>query len=103
VPNQGRAVAARFAKEYPVVLLARSPESYQDAVDAISTAGGKAIGISTDAADVKSIDAAFEAIKKEFPDHKLAAAVYNVGPRIQRVPFLEATIEDFDNSISGNA
>ncbi|KAI1083743.1 NAD(P)-binding protein [Whalleya microplaca] len=102
-PGTGRAVAIRFSKAYPVVLLTRSPESYQDTVAEINKAGGKAIGISADASDVKSIDAAFETIKKELPGLKLAAAVYNVGGGYVRKPFLEQTVDNFDAALNNNA
>ena len=100
----GRSVALKFAKEsYPVVLLARKPESYNSIVDEINASGGKAIGISTDTADRKSVDSAFEQIKKEFPEQKLAAAVFNVGAGMSRKPFLEQTPEDLLGSLKGNA
>jgi NADP-dependent 3-hydroxy acid dehydrogenase YdfG len=62
----GASVARRFAKAYPVVLLARSPESYNDLVKEINGSGGKAIGISTDISDAKSVANAEAEIKKEF-------------------------------------
>ncbi|KAJ2966499.1 hypothetical protein NUW58_g10646 [Xylaria curta] len=73
----GGAVASRFSKEYPVVLLARTPATYESSVKAINEAGGKAIGVNANAGDRASLDAAFETIAKELPDHKLAAAIYN--------------------------
>ncbi|KAI1418281.1 NAD(P)-binding protein [Hypoxylon sp. FL1857] len=102
-PGTGRACAIRFSKAYPVVLLTRKPESYQDTVAEINKAGGKAIGISADTSDVKSLDSAFETIAKELPGYKLAAAIYNVGAGFQRKPFLELSVEDFDGAIAGNA
>ncbi|KAK8093740.1 hypothetical protein PG997_000425 [Apiospora hydei] len=99
----GSAAARRFAKSYPVVLMARSPASYQDAVDAINAAGGQAVGVSADAADEGSLKAAFARIRDELlPGHQLAAAVYNVGANFKRAPFLEATVEDLDGSLGGN-
>jgi NAD(P)-dependent dehydrogenase (short-subunit alcohol dehydrogenase family) len=71
----GRSVALRFARSYPVVLLARKPESYNDIVSEIKKQGGEAIGISADTSDPQSVNSAFEAIKKELPDKKLAAAI----------------------------
>lgn len=71
----GRSVALKFGKTYPVALLARRPESYNDIVAEINQAGGQAIGISTDTSDSKSVHSAFAAIKKEFPNRKLAAAI----------------------------
>ena len=65
-PGTGAAVARKFAATYPVVLLSRSPENYNDLVKEINSKGGKAIGISTDVADAKSVQNAADAIKKEF-------------------------------------
>ncbi|KAE9971614.1 hypothetical protein EG328_005486 [Venturia inaequalis] len=92
----GAAVARRFAKAYPVVLLARTPESYTDLAKEINGSGGKAIGISTDVSDAKSVDNALKEIKKEFgEDVKAAAAIFNASGRFVRKPFLELTEEEF--------
>ncbi|KAK8129652.1 short chain dehydrogenase [Apiospora kogelbergensis] len=100
----GSAAARRFAKSYPVVLMARSPASYQDTVDGINASGGQAVGVNADAADPASLKSAFDRIRDELlPGHRLAAAVYNVGANFKRAPFLEAKVEDFDGSIAGNA
>ncbi|KAI1127576.1 NAD(P)-binding protein [Nemania abortiva] len=99
----GRAVALRFAKAYPVVLMARRPESYQDTVSEITKAGGKAVGVSADVADDSSMGSAFDAIKKELPGFKLAAAVYNVSSGYMIKPFLELKPKDLDDSLSGSA
>jgi NAD(P)-dependent dehydrogenase (short-subunit alcohol dehydrogenase family) len=99
----GRAVALRFAKAYPVVVLARTPKSYQDTVTEINNSGGKAVGISADVSNVKSLDTAFESIAKELPGLKLAAAMYNVSAGFAIKPFLETKVEDFDASMDGNA
>jgi NAD(P)-dependent dehydrogenase (short-subunit alcohol dehydrogenase family) len=103
-PGTGRSVAIRFSEDYPIVLLARRPESYNDVVAEINKAGGKAIGITADATDETSLKSAFETIKKEFPNLKLAATIYNVRPnsRPSRKPFLELTQEDLDISLNGN-
>lgn len=69
----GAAVARKFAASYPVVLLARTPESYESLVKEINSSGGKAIGISTDVADAASISNAAEQIKKEFGSDVKAA------------------------------
>jgi len=71
----GRSVALRFAKAYPVALLARKPESYNDIVDEIKQQGGEAIGISTDTGGTNSVKAAFETISREFAGKNLAAAI----------------------------
>jgi NAD(P)-dependent dehydrogenase (short-subunit alcohol dehydrogenase family) len=122
----GRSVALRFAKAYPVALLARRPESYNDIVEEIKKAGGQAIGVSADTSDEASVKAAFESIKKEFAGKKLAAAVcmclnpfsvyglidldkvadlatVNVGAGFAVKPFLELKAEDLANSLNGNA
>lgn len=87
-----------------MVVLARKPESYQDTVKEINRAGGNAYGVSADAADVQSMDAAFETIKRELPDHKLAVAVYNVGGGgLKLAPFMKLKAEDLDTSLANNA
>jgi NAD(P)-dependent dehydrogenase (short-subunit alcohol dehydrogenase family) len=98
----GRSVALRFAKAYPVVLLARKPESYNDIVDEIKKSGGQAIGISADTADAKSIASAFDTIKKELPDRKLAAAIFNVSGGFAIKPFLEVSPEELNVSLQAN-
>ena len=103
-PGTGRSVALKFSEQYPVVLLARHPESYDDVVAQINKAGGKAIGFPTDATDESSLASAFEKIKTEFGNLQLAAAIYNVRPnsRPSRKPFLELKLEDLDRSLEGN-
>ncbi|KIW25894.1 uncharacterized protein PV07_09030 [Cladophialophora immunda] len=103
-PGTGRSVALRFAESYPVVLLSRQPESYKDVVAQINNAGGKAIGISTDATDQSSLNSALESVKKEFADLQLVAAIYNVRPNVRgsRKPFLELNLGDLDASLNGN-
>ncbi|KAI0515056.1 hypothetical protein F5B22DRAFT_199841 [Xylaria bambusicola] len=98
----GGSVAARFAKEYPVVLLARTAATYEGSVKAINEAGGKAIGINADATDRASLDAAFEAIAKELPDHKLAAAIYNASAGLKPTPFVEIDPQVLEGSIDVN-
>ena len=103
-PGTGRSVAIRFSEAYPVVLVARRPESYNDVVAQINKAGGKAIGITADATDASSLASAFESIKNEFQDLQLVAAIYNVRPnsRPSRKPFLELSLEDLDTSLNSN-
>lgn len=85
----GRSVALKFAKAYPVALLARNPANYEDIVKEINSAGGKAIGISTDVSDPSAVKSAFQQIEKDFAGLKLAAAIYNVGGKFIRKPFLD--------------
>ncbi|KKY37347.1 putative short chain dehydrogenase [Diaporthe ampelina] len=99
----GGAVAKRFAKAYPVVLLARREESFKDLVAEINGSGGRAIGIPADATDAASVKSAFDTIKNELPGLNLAAAVYNVSAGFGIKPFLEFKLEDLDSSLKGNA
>lgn len=117
-PGTGRSVALKFAKTYPVALLARSPSSYADIVAEITQSGGQAIGISTDTADPASVKAAFDKIHAEYPDKKLAAAVCpspfphkptlhpnpppvdNVGAGFAVKPFLDLSLSDLSASLS---
>ncbi|KIX97414.1 uncharacterized protein Z520_06866 [Fonsecaea multimorphosa CBS 102226] len=103
-PATGRSVALKFGESYPVVLLSRRPESYEDVVAQINKTGGKAIGISADVTDESSLAAALESIKKEFAGLQLVAAVYNVRPNLRpsRKPFLELSLKDLDTSLNGN-
>jgi NAD(P)-dependent dehydrogenase (short-subunit alcohol dehydrogenase family) len=74
----GRSLALRFAKAYPVVLLARSPSSYADIVSEIKQQGGEALGVSADTSDAAAIASAFETIRAEMEGGRglgLAAAV----------------------------
>ena len=102
-PGTGRSVALRFAREYPVVLLARRPESYEDVVKEVESAGGRALGIRTDTSDPASVKAAFAKIKEELPDQKLAAAVFNASAGFAIKPFLELELKDLQDALRGNA
>ncbi|KAH8731119.1 hypothetical protein GQ44DRAFT_376807 [Phaeosphaeriaceae sp. PMI808] len=100
----GASVARKFAKAYPVVLLARKPESYESLANEINSSGGKAIGISTDVSDASSLTAAVQAIKKEFGnDVGAAAAIFNASGGFLRKPFLEVPPEVFAQSIAISA
>jgi enoyl-[acyl-carrier-protein] reductase (NADH) len=85
-----------------VALLARNPANYEPVVREIEAAGGKAIGISTDIADGKSVANAFEKIKAEMKGAQLAAAIFNVGGKFVRKPFLELTEDDFMAGMEAN-
>ncbi|EXJ84598.1 7-alpha-hydroxysteroid dehydrogenase [Capronia epimyces CBS 606.96] len=101
-PGTGASVARRFAQDYSVALLARKPANFDPVVAEINAAGGKAIGISTDCSDGKSVKAAFEQLKKEIGGGTLAAAIYNVGGRFIRKPFLELSEEEFESGWEAN-
>lgn len=96
----GRAVALRFAQSYSVVVLARSTSSHAPIVNDIKAAGGNALGLTADASDPAAVDAAFKSIAKEWPDSKLAAAVYNANAGFAFKPFLELSEDDLDTSLN---
>lgn len=97
-PGTGAACARRFAKSYPVVLLARSPENYEGLAEEINKSGGKAIGISTDVSSEESVKAAFKKIEEEHKGATCAAAIFNASGRFARQPFLETKLDDFSAS-----
>jgi len=96
----GSSLARRFAKEYPVALLSRTPSSYETLVQEINESGGKAIGISTDTSSEESIKSAFEIIAKEYNDAPCAAAIYNASGGFSRSPFLDARSTDLANALA---
>ena len=87
-PGTGRSVALKFAKTYPVALLARKPESYNDIVAEITRSGGQAIGIPTDITDAASVKSAFDKIHAEYPNKKLAAAICTTTPKPRHPPIM---------------
>ncbi|KAF1989253.1 NAD(P)-binding protein [Aulographum hederae CBS 113979] len=95
-PGTGASIARRFAQTYPVVLLARTPASYEDLVKEINGSGGKAVGISTDVSDGGSVGRAMERVRGEFGEGVgVAAAIFNASGSFVRKPFLEMTEEEF--------
>jgi len=105
-PGTGAAVARKFGATYPVVLLARNPDSYDFLVKEINDKGGKAVGISTDVSNSQSVKDAVGKIKSEFGGNVgAAAAIFNASGAFARKPFLELTEKEFcagiDVSIKG--
>ncbi|KAI9769206.1 MAG: hypothetical protein M1840_004335 [Geoglossum simile] len=98
----GASVARRFAQAYPVALLARNPANYSSLVAEINSAGGTAIGISADVTDGESVRKAIGEIEQEFSGGSLAAAVYNVGGKFVKKPFLEMGVEEFRAGYDAN-
>jgi NAD(P)-dependent dehydrogenase (short-subunit alcohol dehydrogenase family) len=92
----------KFAKAYPVVLLARNPANYEELVKEIKASGGQAVGFPTDVASQSSVKDAFAQIKNEFGGKKLAAAVFNVGGSFVRKPFLELSPEEYEIGYNAN-
>jgi NAD(P)-dependent dehydrogenase (short-subunit alcohol dehydrogenase family) len=62
--DAGRSVALKFAKSYAVALLARNPANYESIVKEINSAGGHAIGISTDVSSESAVKNAFAEITR---------------------------------------
>lgn len=85
-----------------MALLARNSSNYEPLVKEIESAGGRAIGVSTDVADPASVKKAFEKLETEMGNAKLAAAVFNVGGAFIRKPFLELSVEEFMAGIEAN-
>jgi NAD(P)-dependent dehydrogenase (short-subunit alcohol dehydrogenase family) len=103
-PGTGASVARKFAKTYPVVLLARKPENFESLAKEINASGGKALGISTDVSDVASLKNAVDSIKEEFgQDVAAAAAIFNASGGFLRKPFLEIEPEVFQQSLDVSA
>lgn len=61
----GSAIAHKFASQYPVICLARNPESYEEVVSEINKSGGNAIGVKTDLSSAKSVKSSFDRLEKE--------------------------------------
>ncbi|OAL43673.1 NAD(P)-binding protein [Pyrenochaeta sp. DS3sAY3a] len=100
----GASIARKFAATYPVILLARKPDSYEALEREINDSGGKAVGISADVSDSASIKNAVDAIKKEFGDDVgAAAAIFNASSGFVRKPFLELSEDVFSKAIDVTA
>lgn len=103
-PGTGASVVRKFAKVYPVVLLARKPQNFEDLAKEINVSGGKAIGISTDVSNPASLQNALDIIKKEFGDDVgAAAAIFNASGGFLRKPFLETPADVFTQSLAVSA
>lgn len=102
VAPRGAFVARKFAQTYPVAVLARKPANYEPVIRDIEAAGGKAIGISTDVSDARSVTGAFERLLKEMDGAQLAAAIFNVGGSFIKKPFLELSEEEFMAGVDAN-
>ncbi|KAI4154513.1 MAG: hypothetical protein LQ340_001650 [Diploschistes diacapsis] len=97
-PGTGSSIARKFAKKYAVVLLARTPASYEAVANEIESDGGQALGIPTDVSRESDVSAAFDTIHALGPNGTkpvVAAAVMNGVGGFVRKPFLELTTEEF--------
>ncbi|KAF3936153.1 hypothetical protein ABW19_dt0201823 [Dactylella cylindrospora] len=102
-PGTGTAIAKKFASLYNVVLLARSPSSYETAANEINSSGGSALGLPVDVLDEASVSNVFKTVDEKFPGQPVAAVIYNVGGKFVRKPFLEQTLENFKTGLEGSA
>lgn len=84
--------------------MARNPANYESLVEEIQKKGGWAEGISTDVSDAGSVQRAFEEVERIAggKEGRVAAAVFNVGGRFIRKPFLELTQEEFEAGWDAN-
>ncbi|KAB8258668.1 NAD(P)-binding protein [Aspergillus pseudonomiae] len=97
-PGTGASIARRFAKAYPVVLLARSQASLDPLVQDINQDGGCAIGIPSDVTNAGSLNSTLKQIEQRFgSDLTVSAAVFNVASKFTRAPFLDSGAEFLDS------
>ena len=97
----GAAIAKRLAADGASVAITytKGAEAAASVVDAIKSAGGKAVAIQADAADAKAVKAAVEKTVATFG--RLDVLVNNAGTAIPK-PFEEATLEEIDRVIAIN-
>lgn len=75
-PGTGAAVARKFAEAYPVVVLARSAETYSALVSEINEKGGLSFGVPTDVSNADSVKNAFQTIDERFgKDSSIAVSI----------------------------
>lgn len=102
-PGTGAALARAFAKTHTAVaLLARNKDKLDSLVSEIQQAGGEASPFSCDVTERASVEAAFEAIRAQFPQHACTAAVFNANSPLNRAPFLELKEEDLRPNVELN-
>jgi len=99
--NIGRAVVELFASEGANVVVngAKDQKKVEDTVDAIRSAGGRAIGLMADVSDSAQVDELVAKTKEAFGPVDIA--VSNVGVR-HRMPFESITDEDWHRVLSTN-
>lgn len=95
----GAAVARRFAKQYPVALLARSPDFSRNLAAEIEAEGGTAVSYKVDVADEEDMARVFGEITQRFGT-TCAAAIFNASSRPFPKPFLWQTQGDVDHALN---
>ena len=94
-PGLGAALARRFAAEYAVALLARTPELLASVAAEIEAHGGRALQVPTNVAAGAEIEAAFATIRRELGEPEVL--LYNAAMR----PFgrlMETKPSTFENT-----
>src|SRR6202000_1708900 len=91
----GAAIAKRLASDGATVAItyAKDAKAASAVVDAIESAGGKALAIQAEATDADAVTAAVETAAKTFG--RLDILVNNAGTAIPK-PFEETTLEEMD-------
>jgi len=97
----GRAVALTLARaNYTVVLAGRRREALDSAVGEAEAAGGRAIAVTTDVTDPKSVEELFETARKSFG--RLDLLFNNAGTFTPAVPIEEITVEQWQAIVGTN-
>ena len=97
----GRAVALTLARgDYTVVLAGRRREALDSAVREAEAAGGRAVAVTTDVADPKSVEGLFETTRKRFG--RLDLLFNNAGTFTPAVPIEEITAEQWQAIVATN-
>jgi len=98
----GAASAEVFAKAgYRVALIARNADHLKKTAENIKAIGGDAAPFPIKAYTHGDLHAAFDAIKKHWPDEEIRVAVWNAGHGVWK-NFLELTPEDVQSSVDTN-
>lgn len=95
----GGSAAKKFAKDYPVALLARSTKFSTELADEINAQGGVAVSYQVDVSDEESMKRAFEAIRGDFGTI-CAAAIFNASGRPFPKPFLWQSQDDLTQGLA---
>lgn len=99
-PGTGAAIARRFARGYPVVLLARSQASLDPLVRDIQKNNGSALAFPTDVTDISSMNRAVADTKAQLgKDVRVAAAIFNMASKFSRKGFLDSPPEEYLGSL----
>jgi NAD(P)-dependent dehydrogenase (short-subunit alcohol dehydrogenase family) len=97
----GKAVALTLARgDYSVVLAGRRREALESAVGEAEAAGGRAIAVTTDVTDPKSVERLFATARQRFG--RLDLLFNNAGTFTPAVPIEEITVEQWQAIVATN-